>query len=46
MGLNVYIGKDDNNSASPINSKELKLIQSLDDIQTPNVIIFGTTIKI
>jgi len=40
-----YIDKDENSSANPINIKELKLIQSLDDIQSPKVIIFGTENK-
>lgn len=38
--------KDENGTAKPIYNKELKLIQSLDDIKTPRVIIFGTEIKI
>lgn len=32
----------ENSSKDPVNRKELKLIQSLYDIQNPEVIIFGT----
>ncbi|XP_025192050.1 pyridoxal kinase [Melanaphis sacchari] len=37
---------NENSSKNPINSKELKLIQSLSDIQNPEVTIFGTINKV
>jgi len=37
---------NENGLKNPINSKELKIIQSLSDIQNPEVTIFGTMKKI
>jgi len=37
---------NENSSKNPISSKELKLIQSLSDIQNPEVTIFGTIKKV
>ncbi|CAI6348078.1 unnamed protein product [Macrosiphum euphorbiae] len=37
---------NENGSKDPISNKELKLIQSLSDIQNPEVTIFGTTNKV
>jgi len=42
----LTIDTNENGSKDPISNKELKLIQSLSDIQNPEVTIFGTMNKV
>lgn len=42
----LKIDTNENSLKNPVSSKELKLIQSLSDIQNPEVTIFGTVNKV